>query len=327
MKKAWVLSYPLSAQRRLRSDWADAQADPRLRWPHSHFVGIVMRWLIFFFSMARTVCCSAVLQLLLSFLSDYSAFPRYSQEDTQSTTHMPLKKLVINLDYHLLVWLLSFSTSVGLVYINNITTVSKSLCTTEYETAENASAFGNNTTHNSTTTCLSAYDDRLTIIVPITNALVSLSVGLFSDHFRAKLPRLWILILGCVCFLISQIIALLLADKIFFLMLATVFAGTAIGIVWSLAPTVMKEVFFVGNLGRNWGIAILVAALLGFGIQEIYGALYDAKITVPGSNDCFGMQCIRGGVTVCLVSASVSIAFGILMQFRKSCNKHCAKPL
>ena len=34
MKKAWVLSYPLSAQRRLWSDWADAQADLSLRWAH-----------------------------------------------------------------------------------------------------------------------------------------------------------------------------------------------------------------------------------------------------------------------------------------------------
>ena len=34
MKKAWVLSYPLSAQRRLWSDWADAQADMSLRWAH-----------------------------------------------------------------------------------------------------------------------------------------------------------------------------------------------------------------------------------------------------------------------------------------------------
>ena len=40
-KKAWVLSYPLSAQRRLWSDWADAQADLSLRWAHSHFVGFV----------------------------------------------------------------------------------------------------------------------------------------------------------------------------------------------------------------------------------------------------------------------------------------------
>ena len=43
MKKAWVLSYPLSAQRRLWSDWSDAQADRSLRWAHSHIVGFVMR--------------------------------------------------------------------------------------------------------------------------------------------------------------------------------------------------------------------------------------------------------------------------------------------
>ena len=46
MKKALFLSYPLSAQWRLWSDWADAQADLRLHWAHSHFVGFVMRWLI-----------------------------------------------------------------------------------------------------------------------------------------------------------------------------------------------------------------------------------------------------------------------------------------
>ena len=49
MKKSWVLSYPLSAQRRLRSDWADAQADLSFRWAHTHFVGFVMSWLTFVF--------------------------------------------------------------------------------------------------------------------------------------------------------------------------------------------------------------------------------------------------------------------------------------
>ena len=52
MKKAWVLSYPLSAQRRLWSDWADAQTDASLRWAHSHFVGFVMsrlNWYAFLF--------------------------------------------------------------------------------------------------------------------------------------------------------------------------------------------------------------------------------------------------------------------------------------
>ena len=46
MKKAGVLSYPMSAQQRHWSDWADAQADLSLRWAHSHSVGIVKSRLI-----------------------------------------------------------------------------------------------------------------------------------------------------------------------------------------------------------------------------------------------------------------------------------------
>ena len=46
-KKAWVLSCPLSEQRRHWSDWADAQADLSLHWAHSHFVGFVTRRLIY----------------------------------------------------------------------------------------------------------------------------------------------------------------------------------------------------------------------------------------------------------------------------------------
>ena len=54
MKKAWVLSYPLSEQRRLRSDWADAQAKTPIRrggcpnWSESslgaHAILLVLSW-------------------------------------------------------------------------------------------------------------------------------------------------------------------------------------------------------------------------------------------------------------------------------------------
>ena len=37
MKKAWILSYLLSTQRRLWSGWADSQADPSLCWMHMPF--------------------------------------------------------------------------------------------------------------------------------------------------------------------------------------------------------------------------------------------------------------------------------------------------
>ena len=53
MKKPWVLSYPLSAQRRLWSNWANVQADLSLRWAHSRFVGFVMSWFNYFLKWAR----------------------------------------------------------------------------------------------------------------------------------------------------------------------------------------------------------------------------------------------------------------------------------
>ena len=37
MKKAWILSYTLNAQRRLWSGWPDAQVDLSLRWAHKSF--------------------------------------------------------------------------------------------------------------------------------------------------------------------------------------------------------------------------------------------------------------------------------------------------
>ena len=56
MRTAWVLSYPLSAQRRLWWDWANAQTDLSLRWAHSHIVGFVMRRLIYGLIWIHQLC-------------------------------------------------------------------------------------------------------------------------------------------------------------------------------------------------------------------------------------------------------------------------------
>ena len=58
MKKTWVLSYPFSAQRRLRSDWADLIC---LRWAHTHFVGFVMLWLKWFRYPCYVNCVPTIL--------------------------------------------------------------------------------------------------------------------------------------------------------------------------------------------------------------------------------------------------------------------------
>ena len=64
MKKAWVLSYPLCAQRRLWSDWADAQDDLSLRWAHTHFVGFVMLRLIYLIQKCLPMITNSLLNIL-----------------------------------------------------------------------------------------------------------------------------------------------------------------------------------------------------------------------------------------------------------------------
>ena len=43
---SWGPKVSSCGQRRLWSDWENAQANLSLRWTHSHFIGFVMRWLI-----------------------------------------------------------------------------------------------------------------------------------------------------------------------------------------------------------------------------------------------------------------------------------------
>lgn len=217
---------------------------------------------------------------------------RHNDDLTQR--NMSFKEILLNINFQLFMWMFAFASAIGLVYANNLTVISGSL-------------------H------LDTYNDRLTLIIPITNAVVSASVGLISDLLKHKLPRMWIMIFASICFTVSQILVFFFASYLGWLVLSAIFVGTGIGVVWSLAPTIMRELFYVGNLGRNWGITILIAALIGIGAQESYGAFYDHYANGTGDLHCYGMRCVRGGSAVCIASGSLSIVIGFIMQFRRKC--------
>ncbi|KAK3605952.1 hypothetical protein CHS0354_019629 [Potamilus streckersoni] len=204
-------------------------------------------------------------------------------------TPLPIKQLLTNGDYCLFSLTFAFASSIGLVLGNNLTVISKSM-------------------H------LDCYNARLVLIIPITSAITSLSIGIISDYFKKKVPRLTILISGYCGYIVCLVICLIHADKLAALYIATTIAGIGNGINWSISPTIMKEMFYVGNLGRNWGIAILGAALFGCLSQVIFGALYDAKITENGDTYCYGMQCFRVGFATSLVIACLSVILGVFLK-------------
>ena len=68
MKKAWFLSYPLSAQRRLRSDWLDAQTDLSLRWAQRSFCWFCHEVAQWWFPKYQPVWIYKFILLLLCFI-------------------------------------------------------------------------------------------------------------------------------------------------------------------------------------------------------------------------------------------------------------------
>ena len=217
-----------------------------------------------------------------------------------SDDHMSLKQIACNLDFHTFVWMFAFVSSVGLVYTNNITVASRSVG-------------------------LNDHNADLVIVIPITNAIVSASTGMLSDTFKEKIPRLVLVTGSCFLFVLSQLLIMTSAERLTVFVIATVCAGAGIGIVWSLSPTIMKEMFYVKNLGRNWGIALFFAALVAFASQETFGVLYDNHLSSEEDEFCYGIECIRGGYAVFLGVAITSVLCGLFILLRQRCCKSTEK--
>ena len=202
-----------------------------------------------------------------------------------------LREIISDVDFYLLIGMFSCASSVGLVYLNNLTVISKSV-------------------H------LEDKDQNLVLIIPITNGIISVTIGFASDFFQEKIQRMVIIMLSCFLYVGLSVLVMLLGDSYIALCVATFFCGLGTGIIWSLSPTVMSEMFHISNLGRNWGIALLFAALLGMAGQYSFGAIYDEN---KPENElfCYGLHCISGGMGICVGLAVMSVVFGIALMLHR----------
>lgn len=202
-----------------------------------------------------------------------------------------LKEILTDLDFYLLVGMFSCASAVGLLYLNNLTVISKSV-------------------H------LDYHDHDLVLIVPITNAVISVSIGFASDFFQEKIQRLVIIVFTCTVYIGLSLLVMFLGDNYAALCIATFLCGLGTGTIWSLTPTVMSEIFHISNLGRNWGIALLFAALIGLGGQFSFGALYDERKS-EHELFCYGLSCVSGGMGVCVGLAVLALIFGIILMLHR----------
>lgn len=85
--------------------------------------------------------------------------------------------------------------------------------------------------------------------------------------------------------------------------------GLAYGVMWSILPTCISEVFGAQNFGQNWGVALLAPATGGLLFNFIAGAAYDERSA--GSGSCVGWSCFHVplvlGLCCCLLAGILSI--------------------
>lgn len=213
-------------------------------------------------------------------------------DDNNGSKKMTFLAILRDVDFQLLTWMFTLASVAGLVYTVTLTQTTGSL-------------------H------LDNHDADIVLVIPVTNAIVSASIGIISDYYRSRLPRLAILLAGIVAFVVCQGMVVGKADVYEVLFVATVFNGVGQGIVWSLSPAVMSEMFRIENLGRNWGMALFTSSLVGLGAMEAFGALYDNAIDTPGNIFCYGMACVRGGHAVALGLAVLALILGVILSVRK----------
>ena len=223
-----------------------------------------------------------------------------ANKETEEEESVPFIKILLNAGYILFLLTFSFSTTLSLVFGVNITLISKSVG-------------------------LDNYNETLTIISPITNAVFSVLIGFFSDHFKERIPRLHIIICGCVAYMLCILLVVVCPTYIEALMAAAFLCGVGIAFVFSLTPPLMKEMFGMRNFGRNWGVALLAQSAIAMPSQILFGAMYDAHVQPGDGHNCFGSKCIVGGMSVFLGMAVLTVLLGLLLLKLDSCRRICCK--
>ncbi|XP_033758694.1 uncharacterized protein LOC117341005 [Pecten maximus] len=227
-------------------------------------------------------------------LNDLNPIPEKDQA-------MSLTQLAGNCNFHALLWVFILTASVGVFVTNNLTEIATSVMLDE---------------HNPT----------LVLLIPVSVMVVSIMIGVFSDRYIETFPRSSVLLIGIGSFVISQMLFLLLVDVFSILIIATILVGVGNAIMWSLGPALMTDILYIGNLGRNWGIILLVNSLVCFALQETFGILYESAITMPNELFCYGLHCLRGAFGIGLASTILSVVPALVLVIRTNSSLPKPKP-
>ncbi|KAG7095093.1 hypothetical protein E1B28_005880 [Marasmius oreades] len=186
------------------------------------------------------------------------------------------KKLFASSDFWLLVCILSLLSGTGLMYINNVGSMSRALFVHEAK---------NSTLSDQDQVDIVKWQAAQVSTISFMNFSGRLFIGFFSDFVKARLgqPRSFLLVLVSFLVLLSQITAMTV-DRLEDLWKASTLLGLGYGTVFSLFAALCVEWFGLAHFSENWGYLSLAPLLGGNVFSVAFGRNLDAheKAASPG---------------------------------------------
>ncbi|KAJ7470410.1 major facilitator superfamily domain-containing protein [Mycena latifolia] len=205
------------------------------------------------------------------------------------------RALWLNPDFWLLFAILSLLSGTGLMYINNVGSMSQALFAKGNPAYDEVEA--------------SRWQAAQVSTISIMNFSGRILIGLISDNIKNRFgfPRSYSLVLVSLLFFSSQLLAAQITD-VTDLWKASVLVGLSYGTIFGLFPTVCIEFFGLSHFSENWGFLSLSPLVGGNLFSIAFGRNLDSH--EPGESTAAAAAAVAARVAAhqCLEGRSCYVA-------------------
>ncbi|KAG1852357.1 major facilitator superfamily domain-containing protein [Suillus tomentosus] len=233
------------------------------------------------------------------------------------------KQLWLTPDFYLIFVIMSLLSGTGLMYINNVGSISQALYAKGNPNYDELEALRWQAAQVST--------------LSVCNFAGRILIGLIADliRIRLRLPRAYCFCIVSTLFVVSQLSAISIND-VAHLWKATALLGLAYGGLFGIAPTIIIDWFGLSHLSENWGYVSLSPLVGGNIFSLLFGRNLDSHASdddtgthsslplvrrggLPSEHQCFdGRDCYVSSlyvtVTACLIALGLSVWAGMRDQ-------------
>ncbi|CAB4443850.1 unnamed protein product [Rhizophagus irregularis] len=226
------------------------------------------------------------------------------------------RELFQNIDAMILGLTLLLIGGVGLMYMNNVGAIVKSLylSTSTHPLLIDEEYFSSSLPSDHDLNKIQEYQNFHVTLLSLFSCSGRISVGLMSDLSKNmyNLRRLWFLLAASLYILIGQILAGFMIKDLNHLWISSTFIGFGYGHLFGISPTITNEWFGKIQFVLNWGI---MACFISFGGQLFnlfFGYNFDKH-----KNDCSGLSCYNTAFYVSTIGSMISLCVVSTLLFKR----------